>query len=107
MKMQSRQRRRACSATLTWLSHSWIARTARTFRHGVVTGKRMLKTDWSFCPGCKFPGRRPMLLKVAQDGDSCPLCDCKIKPADVPLVADASEHISDYKTLFQSSVKSY
>merc|ERR1711865_703945 len=22
----------------------------------VVTGKRMLKTDWSYCPGRKFPG---------------------------------------------------
>merc|ERR1711957_79480 len=71
----------------------------------IITGKRMLRQDWSYCPSCKFPARRPMLLKAAQDGDACPLCDAKITPADVPCVEDPTEHIAEYKALFQSSDK--
>merc|ERR1712061_596366 len=68
----------------------------------IFSGMRMLRDDWSYCPSCKFPARRTALTAAVQAGDNCPMCDSEIKAADVPVVADASAFIQEFKSLFQA-----
>jgi len=81
----------------------------------IVTGMRMVRVDWSYCPTCLFPARREPLLACvkgmddkgkAVDASGCPMCEAPLKPADVPSVADPSNFISDYKSLFQAGAAS-
>jgi len=68
----------------------------------IVTGKRMLRDDWSYCPTCSFPARKTQLQGFAAGGEKCTLCDAEIKPENVPNVPDATSYIAEYKALFQA-----
>merc|ERR1712187_814259 len=53
----------------------------------IVTGMRMLKDDWAYCPSCYFPCRRSAVLALAQAEEACPMCDTPFK-APLPAVTD-------------------
>mmetsp|Transcript_31074 Transcript_31074/g.56750 ORF Transcript_31074/g.56750 Transcript_31074/m.56750 type:complete len:201 (+) Transcript_31074:2-604(+) len=67
----------------------------------IVTGMRMVKEDWSYCPHCLFAAKRSQLLLVAQEVGECPMCSHALTTAEVPSVADPSSAIAEYKSLFQ------
>jgi WD repeat-containing protein 19 len=67
----------------------------------IITGMRMLKEDWSRCTSCHFPARRSAFLAALQNGDSCPMCDAVIKPAELTPIPDSAPHIAEYKSLFK------
>jgi len=75
----------------------------------ILTGLRMLKDDWCYCPSCKFPMRRSACLATLKEGedaattDVCPMCEEKLRSADLPTVPDPSSFIADYKSLFQTA----
>merc|ERR1712137_1512356 len=66
----------------------------------IVTGMRMLRDDWTYCPSCNFPAKRSAFIAALQTSDQCPMCEATIKPADLPMVTDPSALIADYKSLF-------
>mmetsp|Transcript_37995 Transcript_37995/g.88783 ORF Transcript_37995/g.88783 Transcript_37995/m.88783 type:complete len:1377 (+) Transcript_37995:70-4200(+) len=66
----------------------------------IVSGMRMVKDDWSYCPHCLFPAKRSLLSQVAQDVGECPMCSHSLTPQEVPRVADPTSAIAEYKSLF-------
>merc|ERR1711920_953532 len=68
----------------------------------IITGMRMLRDDWTYCPSCNFPAKRSAFTAALQTCDQCTMCDEQIKPGDLPNVTDPSALIADYKTLFQT-----
>merc|ERR1712048_399832 len=69
----------------------------------LVTGMRMLRDDWTYCPSCFFPGRRAAFQQALQTVEQCPMCDTVIRASDLPAVSDPSNFIADYKSLFQTA----
>jgi len=69
----------------------------------VVTGLRMLKDDWTYCPHCNFPSRRRAQEEAIQNGEHCLMCDEPLKVEDLPSVPDSSALIAEYKSLFQTA----
>merc|ERR1711972_1102430 len=67
-----------------------------------VTGMRMLRDDWTYCPSCFFPAKRSAFIAALQTNDQCTMCDAQLKPGDLPVVTDPSPLIADYKSLFQT-----
>jgi len=68
----------------------------------IVTGMRMLRDDWTYCPSCNFPAKRAAFTAALQSSDQCTMCDAQVKPGDLPSVTDPSALIADYKSLFQT-----
>lgn len=68
----------------------------------IVTGMRMLRDDWTYCPSCNFPAKRSAFTAALQTSDQCTMCEERIKPGDLPMVTDPSALIADYKSLFQT-----
>eukprot|EP00932_Pfiesteria_piscicida_P006849 SRR837773.16819.p1 GENE.SRR837773.16819~~SRR837773.16819.p1 ORF type:complete len:332 (-),score=63.70 SRR837773.16819:80-1015(-) len=68
----------------------------------IVTGMRMLRDDWTYCPSCNFPAHRTAFLAALQNSDQCTMCEAQVKPSDLPLVTDPSALIAEYKSLFQT-----
>jgi len=68
----------------------------------IVTGMRMLRDDWTYCPSCNFPAKRSAFIAALQSSDQCTMCDAQLKPGDLPVVTDPSPLIADYKSLFQT-----
>lgn len=80
----------------------------------IVTGMRMTREDWSYCPSCNFPAFREALIRcLTPPADQqppveslcCPMCDQPVKPSDVPTVTDLHPHIAFFKSLFQRDVE--
>jgi len=67
----------------------------------IVTGMRMTKEEWSYCPYCYFSGRFSFLSDCAAAGEACPMCDTVLKGTDIATVLDATPYLNDYKSLFQ------
>lgn len=68
----------------------------------IVTGMRMQREDWTYCPACNFPAKRTAFVAALQGSDQCTMCDAQIKPEDLPAISDPSPLIADYKSLFQT-----
>jgi WD repeat-containing protein 19 len=72
----------------------------------IVSGMRMIRDDWTNCPSCNFPARRAAFLTALQTAEQCPMCAQPLKATDLPEVKDPSQHIAEYKALFQQSYES-
>jgi len=69
----------------------------------IVSGMRMLKQDWTYCPSCNFPAQRTAFLTAITTAEQCPMCDAAIKAEDLPIVNDSSSLVTEYKSLFQTA----
>jgi len=68
----------------------------------IVTGMRMQREDWSYCPHCNFPAKHSAFTGALQISEQCPMCEEPVKVSDLPVVHDPSPMIAACKSLFQS-----
>lgn len=62
----------------------------------IVTGKAMVRDDWSSCPNCKFPARFTPFLKLLRVQPQCPMCNAAVDPLRItkdpnPMSGDNGE----------------
>lgn len=52
----------------------------------IVTGKRMVLTDWTQCVHCKFPGRLADMRAYLAEFGACPMCTKQLSASDLALL---------------------
>ncbi|XP_065839406.1 WD repeat-containing protein 19-like isoform X2 [Oscarella lobularis] len=63
----------------------------------ILTGRHMVKDDWTFCPTCNFPALYSQYLKYAQSADSplCPMNGEPFRSDAVTRVKDPTEYLKE------------
>jgi len=69
----------------------------------IVTGLRMLKDDFTYCPHCMFPARYSVFSQLVRDGEPCPMCSNAVEIKDLKKLVDFRE---EYEPLKQKDTNS-
>nr|XP_054756020.1 WD repeat-containing protein 19-like isoform X1 [Lytechinus pictus] len=64
-----------------------------TIPYCLITGRHMVRDDWSVCPKCDFPALHSELISFLESEDICPMCSSSIKAAQVKKIADPSMYL--------------
>ncbi|KXJ24500.1 WD repeat-containing protein 19 [Exaiptasia diaphana] len=65
-----------------------------TIPYCIITGRHMVKSDWSACPNCSFPALYSELKSVLEPGEAvCPMCSTTIVASDVKHIKDPSAYL--------------
>ncbi|XP_031560697.1 WD repeat-containing protein 19-like [Actinia tenebrosa] len=65
-----------------------------TIPYCIITGRHMLKNDWSMCPNCKFPALYSELKSLLESGETvCPMCTVVMVASDVKHIKDPSSFL--------------
>ncbi|XP_046853283.1 WD repeat-containing protein 19-like [Xenia sp. Carnegie-2017] len=60
----------------------------------IITGRHMLKDDWSVCPKCNFPALYSELKSFLEGGEGmCPMCTEKISFNDIKLIKNINSFL--------------
>jgi WD repeat-containing protein 19 len=54
----------------------------------IVTGRHMVKADFSFCPQCRFPALFSEFSKHVAKTKTCPMCEKAVSISDIEKVGD-------------------
>jgi len=60
-----------------------------TLPYCIVTGRHMLKEDWSECPHCAWPALYSVFIEFTENGKTpCPICNKVVNPAELKLIEE-------------------
>ncbi|PAA79483.1 hypothetical protein BOX15_Mlig021619g2, partial [Macrostomum lignano] len=60
----------------------------------IVTGKHMLKGDFSYCPNCDFPALFSQLQSHLESDSNCPMCSTQIDRDKVTRALDVEKYLN-------------
>ncbi|XP_068702093.1 WD repeat-containing protein 19-like [Montipora foliosa] len=65
-----------------------------TIPYCIITGRHMVKNNWTMCPNCFFPALYSELVSLLESGESvCPMCSQGIVASEVKLIKDPSQYL--------------
>ncbi|XP_015750189.1 PREDICTED: WD repeat-containing protein 19-like [Acropora digitifera] len=65
-----------------------------TIPYCVITGRHMVKDNWSMCPNCSFPALYSELMSLLESGETvCPMCSQSIAASEVKQIKDPAEYL--------------
>lgn len=65
-----------------------------TIPYCIITGRHMVKDNWTMCPNCFFPALYSELVSLLESGESvCPMCSQGIVASEVKLIKDPSQYL--------------
>ncbi|XP_047221085.1 WD repeat-containing protein 19 [Girardinichthys multiradiatus] len=59
----------------------------------IVTGRHMLKEDWSICPHCEFPALYSQFILLLETDSVCPMCSGNLSAKQVEKISDCSRYL--------------
>lgn len=60
-----------------------------TLPYCVVSGRHMLKDDWSECPNCSWPALYSVFRDFVANGETpCPICNVVVDPQQLKIIED-------------------
>ena len=69
----------------------------------IVTGKHLLKTDFTTCPSCRFPAMFSAFVDHVAKNKSCPMCNQEIVASAIQKIDDPSAYLKAYKEQMEPS----
>lgn len=66
-----------------------------TLPYCIVTGRHMVKDNWTECPSCKFPALYSEFKSVIDCGEVCPMCGDNITSEQIQLFTDVKSRLTD------------
>ncbi|XP_072170705.1 WD repeat-containing protein 19-like [Diadema setosum] len=64
-----------------------------TVPYCIITGRHMVRDDWSACPSCDFPALYSEFTSLLENEDTCPMCSENVKAGRVKKVEDPSIYL--------------
>ncbi|XP_073252735.1 WD repeat-containing protein 19-like [Porites lutea] len=65
-----------------------------TIPYCIITGRHMVKDNWTVCPNCSFPALHSELMSLLESGETlCPMCSQSIAATEVKVIKDPSEYL--------------
>ncbi|XP_029010876.1 WD repeat-containing protein 19 [Betta splendens] len=59
----------------------------------IVTGRHMLKEDWSMCPHCEFPALYSQFILLLETETTCPMCSETLSVNQLKKILDCSTYL--------------
>ncbi|KAJ0055626.1 hypothetical protein NL108_006477 [Boleophthalmus pectinirostris] len=59
----------------------------------IVTGRHMLKEDWSVCPHCEFPALYSQFILLLETETVCPMCSEPLDVKQIKKITDCSGYL--------------
>lgn len=65
-----------------------------TIPYCIITGRHMVKDNWTMCPNCSFPALHSELMSLLEASETvCPMCSQSIAATEVKPIKDPSPYL--------------
>ncbi|PIK59919.1 putative WD repeat-containing protein 19 isoform X2 [Apostichopus japonicus] len=64
----------------------------------IVTGRHMIKDNWTVCPECDFPALYSEFKTLLEEDEICPMCSERIKSGSLKKIENVKPYLSPEET---------